>query len=353
MQLRPRDGNGRAITSKDGLIRSFKKIIDRDQLDPMPDVPVKGGQMYYFKTGKDVNGTPLTKIVPYDKEVNKEKKVPKFKSNYTKVQGLVATAAPIGGTPDYDKLLKLRKLYVNTLGAITDKQFERMLKEQGVIEKVEEGDNTTDHADLKNFVEEAITTYRTVHPNRAIDLSDKQYKSYINKVLERVREQYYKAVNSVMTFDASAATKLNKDRGVSYAIGALHNSGTSNAATVLDVSADLVKFDTDAKVNAENKTMKIVPNLDNNTKLVKNDNLKILLPITVWSQEREDLVELIKELYKIFIEQTEQKLKANPEYGFTFSDGGRKGGKSHRRGAARDGRSKKGGKRDGAKRSRK
>lgn len=321
MELRPRDGNGRAITSKDGLIRSFKKIIDRDQLDPMPEVPVRGGQMYYFKQGFDSQGKQLTKIVPYDAERNKERKVPKFKSNYTKVDDLVKDAA--GKTPvEYEKIRTLRKLYVDTLNVISAKQFERMLKEHGVIEKVEEGDNVTDHADLKNFVKEAIDTYKEVHPNRAISLSSQKYKEYIQKVLDRVREQYYIDVSAVVTFDASKS--LSEQRTIDYAKGKAGKGTTTGGAT--DVATEESKVDSVTKMNAANKALKIIGAnaSDDTTALNGTETLTILNPLTLWSQEREDLVALIKELYKIFIEQTKQRLKEKPELGFQFSDGGGK-----------------------------
>lgn len=330
MQLRPRDGNGRAITSKDGLIRDFKKIIDRDELDPMPEVPVKGGQMYYFKTALDAQGKQLTKIVPYDAERNKEKKVPKFKSNYTKVDNLVQTAA--AATPvDYEKIRTLKKLYVDDLKAITSVQFERMLKEHGVIEKVEPGDNVTNHDDLKKFVTEAIKTYKEVHPNRKIDLKASDYKKYINKVLKRVRKQYYIDVTGVMPFD-STGTKQNTEKSCFGGKNTLHNAGTSAVGT--DVSTELTTYNTVAKVNTQNDSMNIVADIDDDTtELTTSTTLTPILLITKWSQEREDLVQLIKELYKIFIEQTQQQLKEKPELGFQFSDGGKKkGGRSGKTG---------------------
>lgn len=343
MQLRPRDGNGRAITSKDGLIRDFKKIIDRDQLDPMPEVPVKGGQMYYFKTATDAQGKQLTKIVPYDAERNKEKKVPKFKSNYVKVNTLVKNAAP----SNYNEIRSIRKLYVDTLKAISSEQFERMLKEHGVIEKVEPGDNTTDHADLKKFVTEAIDTYKEVHPNRAISLSSQKYKEYIQKVLERVREQYYIDVDAVVTFNSS--TNFSEQQTIAHAKGKITNDATTaSASSIPNVAIEHGKVDNKDKMNAANKILKIIgaTAADNTTALTGSETLTILNPLTLWSQEREDLVALINELYKIFVEQTRQQLKEKPELGFQFSDGGKKKGLSGKK-------AYRSGKRSGKKKGRK
>lgn len=336
MQLRPRDGNGRAITSKDGLIRSFKQIIDRDQLDPMPEVPVKGGEMYYFKTAKSAGprGEDVVKMVKYDPTVAKEKKVPKFKDNYNTVDALVAL-----NRTKFEELVKIRKLYVDSLGVITDEQFKKMCKKNGVIADFDEkADNFTNHEDLKTFVTDAITEYKKVHPNRPIKLSDEKYQSFINKVLMRVREQYYvKATGISFTSNKSVEDSVYSHWKKTKLDDNATDPGKSEAALL---ASSTYSGDID-KLNKERKIITVAAGTDL-TPLTpqeisgedwKTSKVQIFSPLTQMNEDLQSLKELIEELYKIFIEQTEQKLKADPVLGMLFADGGKKkGGRSGKMG---------------------
>jgi hypothetical protein len=191
MQLRGRNADGRAVTAKDGLIKEFETLFEGLD-DKISTESVKGGDIYYMKNAKSINGKPLVKLVKYDTKSEKAKKIPKFQDNYTKVDALVGAVKTAGGTSDvqFKEIRAIRKLHVETLKTFDDAQFKKILKKHGDIIDDSTLDNTTDHKDLEKFVDAAIAKYQSVHNARPISLADIKYKKYINKVLMKVREQY-------------------------------------------------------------------------------------------------------------------------------------------------------------------
>lgn len=317
MQLRPRDGTGRAITANDGKLRSFTKIMDQDESDELTYEGVRGGKIYKILQGgaKGSLGGNYVKFAEYKNDNDVNKKVPKLKNNYLIVKKMVNAAAGTSvTTKDFKTVQALQKYYVGN-GLLKESEFAKILKEEGLVEKIEPNENTTDHNDVKEFVDDAIATYRKMHPNRPISLTDADYIKYVNKILKRVRKTYMKDPNefNVVTFDATSG--YNEQVSI---IGIL--KGTKpKGSTGVDAQAD------NAAELATTELLEIA------TALAPGTTLTILSPGWQKTTDATNLIDLIKSMYEALVRRTDKLVKKDPSVQFKFQDGGRK----HRSGGAR------------------
>lgn len=325
MQLRPRDGNGRAIVANDGKLRSFTKIMDQDESDELTYEGVRGGKIY-----KMLQGGPSNKYVKFaeykaDNDVNK--KVPKLKNNYLIVKNMVKAAA---GSKDFKTIQALQKYYVGN-GLLKESEFTKILKEEGLVEKVEVDENTTDHNDIKAFVDEAIDTYRKMHPNRPIALDNAEYISYVNKVLQRVRKTYLRK-------GAGFKEVRKADSTIIAELGALKPPVTVTTNKNADESVNGDAIDSfavtpkgiDVLIDDENlSSNKIV----NSANMKESDTIQVLNKNFAKDEKTSTPLKLlIEEMYKQFVRRTEKLVKKEPTIAYQFKDGGRsakKGKKAH------------------------
>jgi hypothetical protein len=365
MQLRPRDGTGRAVTANDGKLRSFAKILDQDESDELTYGNVTGGTIYKMMTGP--NGYVKFNEFKNDNDVNK--KVPKLRNIYKVIKDLVE-ACVIGPSPgafsptgkntwDFGKISKIKNFYVGQ-NMIDAKDFNKIMKEFKLIVKAEPNENSTDYSDVKEFVDEAIATYRKMHPKRPIKLDDVEYKKYINKVLKRVRSNYlkretdFKIVNmsdgSISKFTAGG---LNKSPSVYSAysaddtividskgvvglllgdVGGTLTKGQVIMANYATAYNDLPKLiagvNTQNIISVDNKKLELT---DMGDKTKPTDRFKAMDILFGDSSSAVDLKELLEEMFTQFVKRTTKIINKDPTVSYVFTDGGRK----HRSGGAR------------------
>lgn len=359
MQLRPRDGTGRAVTANDGKLRSFTKILDQDESGDMDFSNVRGGDVYMMKESQNASvagGKKLIKFEKYDPKKFIDKKIPKIKNVYAMVRSLVEKAADPTKL-DFKTIDSIRKYYVDKTSSITDKEFGKILKEFDLLPNVEVDDNVTDHNDIKGFVDEAIETYKRMHPNRPLSLKDENYQKYINKVLKRVKQQYLPSMVQCGSDDSNklkeksiyshwdqsttggrtatplaikAGATANADANKDWvAVDALNPKGIGNndnnkeAMAAWELKRDIVTISITAldTLSSQNKTGE---NYDASP-------CKAFSLITVFDKDLADLKALIEDMYDQFIKRTKKEIKKNPYIELQFTDGGRK----HRSGGAR------------------
>ena len=367
VQLRQRNADGRAVTAKDGDIKSFESLFEGFD-DNITTEPVKGGDVYYMKEVKNAGpgGKNLIKMVKYNKSIAKSKKIPKFRDDFNKVNDIIKP--PQSGTPT-DAEMKIvreaKKTYVDLLKTIDAKQFEQILRKKGYLNNVSNDDNTTNYADLEKFVDAAIKKYTDVHSTRPLSLKNAQYKQYINKVLMKVRSNYIPAVGGVTVSSANksstqsiyehwtgasgkellfTSTKLGSLEAAAFnALTAKNYDATSfansnNHPNTAEIAA-LQNYATSRTII--NDTVKN----DNTIALVKHDkiatdktgetfltsHLQVFTPLLATSEELKALKDLIETIYDIFIEKTKKKIEDDTTGAIEldFQDGAKVG--AHRR----------------------
>ena len=346
MQLRPRDGTGRAITANDGKLRSFTKIMDIDESDDLTYEGVKGGKIYKMLSATG-SGAPAgyVKFAEYKHDNDVNKKVPKLKNIYSIGLGLVGNS--ISGTKsagnlvvNFKQINDIRKYYVER-GLISESDFNKILKDKDLIVKASPDENTTDYNDVKNFVDDAISTYRKMHTNRRISLKDPKYKGYIAKVLLRMKQNYVRddAAIDIITYIGNDATE-KKDLIYSGAVvTAFKTNGRSSKGAAEDRTAGVVdkatllKFEKELpvieKTVAENTTteLKVLEQAE------KDYQPGWFRPISVQAKGEDAVAlrDLIEETYDQFIKRTNKLIKKDKTIEYEFKDGGRK----HRSGGVR------------------
>lgn len=367
VQLRQRNADGRAVTAKDGDIKSFESLFEGFD-DNITNEPVKGGDVYYMKEVANAGpgGKNLIKMVKYNKSIAKSKKIPKFRDDFNKVNDIIKP--PQSGTPT-DAEMKIvreaKKTYVDLLKTIDAKQFEQILRKKGYLNNVSNDDNTTNYADLEKFVDAAIKKYTDVHSTRPLSLKNAQYKQYINKVLMKVRSNYIPAVGGVTVSSANksstqsiyehwtgasgkellfTSTKLGSLEAAAFnALTAKNYDATSfansnNHPNTAEIAA-LQNYATSRTII--NDTVKN----DNTIALVKHDkiatdktgetfltsHLQVFTPLLATSEELKALKDLIETIYDIFIEKTKKKIEDDKTGAIEldFQDGAKVG--AHRR----------------------
>ena len=352
MQLRPRDGTGRAIPTNDGKLRSFTKILDQDESDDLTYGNVRGGQVYQMLKGGP-SGKEYIKFKEYKQDDDTNKKVPRIRNMYTIVRDLVA-ATKVSGKWDFKEIEAIRKYYVGN-DLLKDTDFAKILKEQKLLHKIQPDENVTDHSDIKAFVDDAIASYRKMHPNKPIKLDDANYIKFVNKVLTRVRDTYLKREGD---FNPVKIGTTNGDKATTnsvyghYAVGG-HTAGLSSgsagqelevAATsgaVVDPYKQLTAYfadrDSPTKLIAKCKAAKIVDSTDMKESDVSSSgaNLTKFKPLDIMFSDTDaakDLKDLLEEMYKQFVRRTEKLIKKDNLIQYEFKpDGGRK----HRSGGVR------------------
>ena len=366
VQLRQRNADGRAVTAKDGDIKSFESLFEGFD-DNITTEPVKGGDVYYMKEVKNAGpgGKNLIKMVKYNKSIAKSKKIPKFRDDFNKVNDIIKP--PGSGTPT-DAEMKIvreaKKTYVDLLKTIDAKQFEQILRKKGYLNNVSNDDNTTNYADLEKFVDAAIKKYTDVHSTRPLSLKNAQYKQYINKVLMKVRSNYMPAVGGVTVLSNKSSTQSIYEHWTgasgkellftSTKLGSLE-AAAFNALTAKNYDATSFANSNNHPNTAEiaalqnyatsrtiiNDTVKN----DNTIALVKHDkiatdktgetfltsHLQVFTPLLATSEELKALKDLIETIYDIFIEKTKKKIEDDTTGAIEldFQDGAKVG--AHRR----------------------
>ena len=346
MQLRPRDGTGRAVTANDGKLRSFTKIMDIDESDDLTYEGVRGGKIYKMLSATG-SGAPAgyVKFAEYKHDNDVNKKVPKLKNIYRIVKGLVENRITNKGATnqsvDFKGINDIRKYYVGA-GLITETEFSKILKDVGLLVTAQPDENTTDYNDVKNFVDDAISTYRKMHPNRRISLTDPKYKGYIAKVLLRMKQNY---VRDSAAIDIIAYNKTNTDDAdddLIYSAGDKKDFKThdrSNKGAAEDRAAGVVDKGTLLKYEKELPVIGKTVAEDNTTELKvltqaeKDYQPAWFRPISVQAKGEDAVAlrDLIEETYDQFIKRTNKLIKKDKTIEYEFKDGGRK----HRSGGAR------------------
>jgi ribosomal protein L17 len=271
MQLRPRDGTGKAVTANDGKLRSFTKILDQDESDELTYGNVQGGQVYQMLKGGP--SKEYIKFKEYKQDDDTNKKVPKIKNMFTIVTKLVKDCEN-SGKWDFKQVEAIRKYYVGN-NLLKDSDFAKILKEQNLLHKIQPDDNITNHDDVKAFVDDAISSYRKMHPNRPIALDNVDYKKFVNKVLMRVRANYLKRAGDFtrLTTDNNSAKGVNKQPSV-------YSKFAANTAIELDTKPAFYGTSTRAaardditKLITETNKLDIIPDAkgSSNRKLAESD----------------------------------------------------------------------------------
>jgi len=339
MQLRPRDGTGRAVTANDGKLRSFTKILDNDESDDLTYGNVQGGQVYQMLKGGPAD--KYIKFKEYKQDDDTNKKVPRIRNTYTIVKGLVAgcnKAANPASDPakwDFKEIEAIRKYYVGN-NLLKDTDFAKILKEQKLLNKIEPDENVTDHSDVKAFVDDAIASYRKMHPNRPIALDNVDYKKFVNKVLIRVRANYLKRAG-----DFSRLKTNNNNPGGVNSEPSVYSAYAANSAITLDTkpatgtSARATARADISKLIDQIKNEAIIVDIDSNKtrKLAESDvdatmptaEFKALDIFFLQNDAASDLKLLLEEMYKQFVRRTEKLIKKDHLIQYEFkADGGRK-----------------------------
>lgn len=328
MQLRPRDGTGKVATTNDGKLRSFTKIMDQDESDDLTYEGVRGGKIY--KMLKDTTNANYVKFAEYKQDNDVNKKVPKINNMYKVVKDLISGCMREGSVAagnakwDYKTITDIRKYYVGN-DLIKERDFNKILKEQNLLVKEKPDENVTDHNDIKGFVDDAIATYRKMHPNRPISLSAPKYIAYVNKVLKRVRANYLKSTSGTFT-----PLTFKDNKSVENSVYKGYPAGTT------EINRDKVK-DTAVKLIDQTLDAPIVINININKKMAESDvddigeTFKALDPLFADTDDAKNLKELIEEMYKQFVRRTEKLIQKDKTIAMTFQDGGRK----HRSGGTR------------------
>lgn len=344
VQLRQRNADGRAVTAKDGDIKSFESLFEGFD-DNITNEPVKGGDVYYMNEVKGVgpNGKNLVKMVKYNKSIAKSKKIPKFRDDFNKVNDMIPA---IKGNPtklQLDDVRAAKKTYVDLLKTIDAEQFKLILRKKGYLNNVSNDDNTTNYADLEKFVDAAIKKYTDVHSTRPVSLKNAKYKQYINKVLMKVRSNYMPVVGGVTVSSDKSTTQSIYDywtgtagKDLDFTTGKLGEAeakafkvvtptkeynATSFANTTGRPTADEI---TALGTYAKSRTIILeeVKN-DSTTALVKHDKiatdktgetfatsqLQVFTPLLAYSDDLKALKDLIETIYDIFIEKTKKKIE--------------------------------------------
>jgi hypothetical protein len=350
MQLRPRDGTGRAVTANDGKLRSFGKIMDVDESDDLTYEGVRGGKIYKMLAA---TGTNYVKFAEYKHDNDVNKKVPKLKNIYRVVKELVGNAiTDLGKTTqkvDFKAITEVRKYYVGA-GLITDTEFNKIMKEYNLLVTAQPDENTTDYNDIKAFVDEAISTYRKMHPNRRISLKDPKYKGYIAKVLLRLKQNYVRdsAAIDIITYSGTDA-----DDDLIYS-GSIKTDFQTNNRAAHGASEDYATIKTKTTLIAKEKELPVI----SKTKVDSADKLETLtaaqiadqpdwfraISVQAKGEDAKALKELIEETYNQFVKRSTKLIKKDPTIEYDFKDGAKP--RSRRAGHSKkhhDGRSKKGG----------
>lgn len=368
VQLRQRNADGRAVTAKDGDIKSFESLFEGFD-DNITNEPVKGGDVYYMKEVANAGpgGKNLIKMVKYNKSIAKSKKIPKFRDDFNKVNDIIKP--PGSGTPT-DAEMKIvreaKKTYVDLLKTIDAKQFEQILRKKGYLNNVSNDDNTTNYADLEKFVDAAIKKYTDVHSTRPVSLKNAKYKQYINKVLMKVRSNYMPVVGGVTVTSGGKSSSQSIYEHWTGAGGKELDFATSKIgwieAAAFKVLTPTLDYTVTSFANtggrpdageiaalllyAKSRTiiLETVKN-DSTTALVKHDakpsdktgqtfmtsHLQVFTPLLASSEELKALKDLIETIYDIFIEKTKKKIEDDTTGAIEldFQDGAKVG--AHRR----------------------
>ena len=342
MQLRPRDGTGRAITANDGKLRSFTKILDQDESDELTYGNVQGGQVYQMLKGGP-SGKEYIKFKEYKHDDDTNKKVPRIRNMFTIVKDLVKDCKDVANKWDFKQIEAIRKYYVGN-NLLKDSDFAKILKDHSLLHKIQPDENITNHDDVKAFVDDAIASYRKMHPNRPIALDNHDYKKFVNKVLMRVRATYLKRDVDFerLKTDKDSAGGVNQEPSV-------YSAFTSNGDINLDSKPPTygtapraaARVDKNKLIEETNK-LNIIPDVTAPTirKLAEADvdptqpsaNFEALDIFFKKNDPASDLKLLLEEMYKQFVRRTDKLIKKDHLIQYQFKpDGGRK----HRSGGAR------------------
>lgn len=357
MQLRARDGNGMAITAKDGIWSAedfLKQEFERPSKSPKG---VQAGKIY--KLLKDNQANPrYVKLQEYDEEEELNNKVPEMADSvWDKVKEMVDKCfSPTGVCQDFDKLEKIEKFYVGR-GLMDQDDFDQILFEAKVISKPKPGVNTTNYNELQKTVRDFIAIYRNEHPNKSLDLKSEDYKRYINVCLKRVKQKYMKDDDvDIVAFtgnDQTATTSTANNTSVySYYTGTAVTAAPAVGSTLAVIGSDKLQKNADPAKNQFSKApdaaaLKIFERMrdiiktttlqNSTTPLAELKDAKHIsgenyanAPITVFSvltQSNKNLVNLkamIEKMYNIFIKETNKIVEKTPSAAFNLADGSRR-----------------------------
>jgi hypothetical protein len=396
-----RDGKVATFAQIMGLEEEAKEPKDEEELENDPNCAHKVCVNRPLKMEKQGD---LVRLIPYKK--SKQHKIPKIKDNQIQdlkniVQNAIDTAnggragpylySSLTTAANRAKALKeiveFQKISQEN-GFATPAQWQQVLEDFGIRQKVVLGEETTDYDDMKDNVMKAIKRYAEKKDEngnlKRVSLADIHYKRFINKYLKEVKKYYLEntdvtarevyaigtpglvATASVghRVDDALTTAAVLKGEGLYSA----YDEGTpKNFALAMSLDADIVK--SQAAASGYNATAGKFPDLKNfemnrdviGRQYLKDDadanklvsliaddkigiwtspKLSVFTFITAYSDDLKDIKDLIETMYDLFISQTAKFLRDPKHLGrdkkwSMVPDGGKRGMKSAHKAAPR------------------